>query len=156
MNKYYIVSQHYKNANTPEFGMGDYPEKTRYVKAIVYADTKRKAQGVIKKAWKGSLFGDYGLWIFSEDEREKYSWVSAFMETLKRSIPNDVLSDTFISLKKAFKEQEENKKKYKKFLEKIYSGEDKSHMIEKYHDAEVPLQVLPLSLIHISEPTRPY
>ena len=46
-NKYYILDSHYKNANTPEFGFGDFPQKTRYVKCIVFAETKRKALSVV-------------------------------------------------------------------------------------------------------------
>ena len=59
-NKYYILDSHYKNANTPEFGFGDFPQKTRYVKCIVFAETKRKAQNIFKKHYgKDKTFGGY-------------------------------------------------------------------------------------------------
>ena len=94
-NKYYILDSHYKNANTPEFGFGDFPQKTRYVKCIVFAETKRKAQNIFKKHYgKDKTFGGYfGYQI--KHESENFTDI-----TLNRT--GNALTDTFPTLKEVF------------------------------------------------------
>ncbi len=62
MTTYYIVSTKYENANTPEFGYGDYPRYTPYVNLRVDAETARKAQNKAKRIDSrisfGGMFGD--------------------------------------------------------------------------------------------------
>tara|TARA_R110002110_G_scaffold24799_3_gene92507 strand:- start:264 stop:521 length:258 start_codon:yes stop_codon:yes gene_type:complete len=57
MDRYEIVVQHLYSENTPEYGMGDYPEIKWVCVDVVSAETARKAQNVAKKARPGLRFG---------------------------------------------------------------------------------------------------
>ena len=96
MNKYYIIETHYKNDNTSEYGYGDYPKRTDYIKAIVYAETKRKAQNMAKKEYgKGALFG--GMFGLKAHEYNEYTTIN---NTLNKT--GSPLTDTFPTLEEAF------------------------------------------------------
>ena len=96
MNKYYIIETHYKNDNTSEYGYGDYPKRTNYIMAIVYAETKRKAQNMVKKEYgKGALFG--GMFGLRTHEHNEYTIIN---NTLNKT--GNPLTDTFPTLKEAF------------------------------------------------------
>ena len=49
MKKYYICKTRRENANTEEFGFGDYPSYTPYVALVVEAETRRLAQNKAKR-----------------------------------------------------------------------------------------------------------
>ena len=69
MEKFYIIATRYENSNTAEHGYGDYPESIDFVKHIVEAETKRKAQSKVKKIdSRMSFSGMFGNRCYSEEE----------------------------------------------------------------------------------------
>ncbi len=73
MEKYYIIGMKYENDNTSEFGYGDYPSCTPYIKLIVNADTKRKAQNKAKKIDSQIFFGGInGYGIYTDEDLPNY------------------------------------------------------------------------------------
>tara|TARA_R110002074_G_scaffold318473_1_gene488833 strand:- start:143 stop:379 length:237 start_codon:yes stop_codon:yes gene_type:complete len=73
MKTFYIISEKRENANTAEFGFGDYPRRVPYVNLIVKAETKRKAQNKAKKIDPRIMFGGmFGDAIFSDADLPTY------------------------------------------------------------------------------------
>ena len=81
--KWYILDRQQYSENTPEYGHGDYPDFIWYIRAIVEADTKRKAQNQYKKfylkkntagKYNRSFGGQFGLMIFDQEETKTLSF----------------------------------------------------------------------------------
>jgi len=69
MKKYYICGTRTENANTAEFGYGDYPRHTEYVVLAVEAETRRLAQNKAKKlapSRRLSFSGQFGNKIYTD------------------------------------------------------------------------------------------
>ena len=49
MTEYYFFDFHYYSENTSKYGHGDYPDRIYYFLGRTQANTKRKAQNMIKK-----------------------------------------------------------------------------------------------------------
>mgnify|MGYP003150740706 FL=1 len=69
MTTWHIIKEKVENANTAEFGFGDFPRRTPYIALTVKADSRRKAMNKAKKidprlSFSG-MFGDQ-LWSDAE------------------------------------------------------------------------------------------
>lgn len=73
MQTYYIIGEKYENANTAEFGFGDFPKRTPYVAAVVEAETLRKAQNKAKKTNANFMFsGMFGNRVHTDETLPDY------------------------------------------------------------------------------------
>ena len=83
MNTYYCF--HYKTykENTAEYGFGDFHDKRYYLVCAVKADTKRKAQNLMKKELPNLRFsGQFSPSVYSQQELDEDSC----LDYLKRLI----------------------------------------------------------------------
>ena len=55
--RYLVIMQQQYSENTPEYGMGDYPDQIDYIACVVAGDTLRKAQNAVKKIYPRVRFG---------------------------------------------------------------------------------------------------
>ena len=77
--KWVCLDSTYYSENTPEYGMGDYPEQRYFILAVVIAETKRKAQNAVKKLYPGTLFAARTPpWVFPESEFMETSWARLY------------------------------------------------------------------------------
>jgi hypothetical protein len=73
MKTYYIIGEKRENANTAEFGYGDYPRRTPYIAMTLQAETKRKAQNIAKKASSRFTFGgQFGNQVYTDADLPSY------------------------------------------------------------------------------------
>ncbi len=73
MKTYYIIGEKRENANTAEFGYGDYPRRTPYIAMTLQAETKRKAQNIAKKASSRFTFGGmFGNQVYTDADLPSY------------------------------------------------------------------------------------
>jgi len=73
MKTYYIIGEKRENANTAEFGYGDYPRYTPYIALTVEAETKRKAQNKAKKVNSNFSFGgQFGNQVYTDADLPNY------------------------------------------------------------------------------------
>ena len=71
MKDYYFFDSHTYSENTPEYGHGDYPKRIYYFLGRSRAETKRKAQNIIKKLHpeiRLSFGGMFGALCYDAEE----------------------------------------------------------------------------------------
>tara|TARA_B110000444_G_C18815870_1_gene585111 strand:+ start:1615 stop:1833 length:219 start_codon:yes stop_codon:yes gene_type:complete len=71
MKKYNVIQETYENANTPEFGFGDFPRRTPYIALTVEAETPRKAMNKAKKIDPALCFSSkvFPPWLIEDGEK---------------------------------------------------------------------------------------